>query len=56
VTWDGTAARPYRSPSQAGDGPILPGHGDDIVPPRQNGQVLSRFDPPPARGSLRLRR
>jgi hypothetical protein len=48
VTTDGTAVRPYRSPSQADDGTIAAGHGYDIVRLRQNGQVLSRFDPPAA--------
>ena len=46
VTRDGSATRPYRSPSQADDGTIAASHGDDIVRLRQNGQVLSSFDPP----------
>lgn len=46
VTDDGTASWPYRSPSQADDGTIAAAHGTDIVRLRQNGQELSRFDPP----------
>jgi Tol biopolymer transport system component len=46
VTTDGSASRPYRSPSQADDGTIVASHGNDIVRLRQNGQVLSSFDPP----------
>ncbi|MDW5593349.1 hypothetical protein VSS74_03310 [Conexibacter stalactiti] len=46
VTTDGSAAAPYRSPSQADDGTIAAGHGTEIVRLRQNGEVLSRFDPP----------
>ncbi len=46
VTTDGTGARPYNDPSQADDGTIVAGHGQDIVRLRQNGQVLARFDPP----------
>jgi hypothetical protein len=47
VTADGTAAAPYRSPSQADDGTIAAGRGSEIVRLRQNGDVVSRFDPPP---------
>jgi hypothetical protein len=46
VTTDGTGGRPYGSPSQADDGTILASHGNDIVRLGQNGDVLSRFDPP----------
>ena len=46
VTADGTGGRPYTDPSQADDGTILAAHGTDLVQLRQNGQVLSRFDPP----------
>ena len=46
MTRDGSDSRPYRSPSQADDGTIAASHGNDIVRLRQNGQVLSRFDPP----------
>ena len=46
VTNDGTADWPYRSPSQADDGTIAAAHGTDIVRLRQNGAVLSKFDPP----------
>src|ERR687891_1756167 len=46
VTQDGTADRPWRAPSQADDGTIAAGHGDDIVRMRQNGTVLNTMDPP----------
>jgi hypothetical protein len=46
VTTDGTADSPYRSPSQADDGTIAVGHGDDIVRMDQNGSVRNRIDPP----------
>jgi hypothetical protein len=46
VTTDGTGARPYGWPSQADDGTIVAAQGTDIVRLGQNGQVLSRFDPP----------
>ena len=46
VTTDGTAGSPYRSPSQADDGTIAAGHGDDIVRMTQNGTVRNRIDPP----------
>jgi hypothetical protein len=45
VTSDGTAAQPWRSPSQADDGTIAAGFGNEIVRMRQNGEVLSRIDP-----------
>lgn len=51
VTSDGTEARPYLSPSQADDGTIVVGHGTEIVRLRQNGEVLSHFDPPAATDS-----
>jgi WD40-like Beta Propeller Repeat len=51
VTKDGSDTRPYRSPSEADDGTIVAAHGSDIVRLRHNGQVLSRFDPPPATDS-----
>jgi hypothetical protein len=47
VTSDGTADRPYLSPSQADDGTIAVGHGEAIVLLRQNGTVVRRLDPPP---------
>jgi len=50
VTYDGTAARPYRSPSQSDTGVIAVGHGKDIVTMTQNGTVLNRLDPPPLVG------
>jgi hypothetical protein len=46
VTTDGTATHPYRSPSQADDGTIAAGYGNEIVRMRQNGEVLNRIDPP----------
>jgi opacity protein-like surface antigen len=46
VTGDGTAAQPWRSPSQADDGTIAAGFGNEIVRMRQNGEVLNRIDPP----------
>jgi WD40-like Beta Propeller Repeat len=46
VTTDGTAGWAYGSPSQADDGTIVARRGTDIVRLRQNGQELSRFDPP----------
>jgi hypothetical protein len=46
VTTDGTAGWAYGSPSQADDGTIVARKGTDIVRLRQNGQVLSSFDPP----------
>jgi hypothetical protein len=46
VTTDGTADWAYGSPSQADDGTIVARRGTDIVRLRQNGQELSRFDPP----------
>lgn len=46
VTTDGTSGTPYVSPTQADDGTIAAGHGDDIVRLRQNGTVVGRFDPP----------
>ena len=46
VTLDGTADWAYGSPSQADDGTIVARRGTDIVRLRQNGEVLSRFDPP----------
>jgi hypothetical protein len=46
VTTDGSTDVPYISPSQADDGTIAVAHGDDILRLRQNGEVLSSFDPP----------
>ena len=46
MTTDGTAEHPYRSPSQADDGTIAVGYGDEILRMRQNGSVLNRLDPP----------
>jgi hypothetical protein len=48
VTTDGSEALPYTSPAQADDGTIVAAHGEEIVRLRQNGEVLSRFDPPAA--------
>ncbi|HTW16021.1 MAG TPA: hypothetical protein VMF51_12880 [Nocardioides sp.] len=50
VTSDGTAARPYRSPSMSDTGVLAVGHGKDIVRMTQNGTVLNRIDPPPLVG------
>src|SRR5215207_4570102 len=52
VTMDGTDERPYRSPSQADDGTIAVGYGDEILRMRQNGQVLNRLDPPTLMNSV----
>src|SRR4051794_14839757 len=46
VTNDGTESVPYTSVSQADDGTIVVGHGHDIERLKQNGQVISSFDPP----------
>jgi hypothetical protein len=46
VTSDGEPGWRYGSPSQADDGTIVAARGDEIVRLRQNGQVLSKFDPP----------
>jgi hypothetical protein len=46
VTTDGTESVPYTSVSQADDGTIVVGHGRRIERLRQNGQVISSFDPP----------
>lgn len=46
VTTDGTAEHPYRSPSQADDGTIAVGFGNEILRLKQNGTVLNRIDPP----------
>jgi hypothetical protein len=51
VTTDGTPADPYRSPSQADDGTIAVGKGQEIVRMRQNGEVLNRIDPAPLKNS-----
>ena len=46
VTTDGAPGWGYGSPSQADDGTIVARRGTDIVRMRQNGEVLSSFDPP----------
>ena len=46
VTTDGAADWRYASPSQADDGTIVASKGTDIVRMKQNGEVLSSFDPP----------
>ena len=46
VTTDGAADWRYASPSQADDGTIVASKGTDIVRLKQNGEVLSSFDPP----------
>src|SRR4051794_24996641 len=52
VTTDGTYASPYRSPSQADNGIIAVGRGDEILRMRQNGTVLDRLDPYPLLNSV----
>ncbi len=51
VTTDGTAARPYRSPTMSDGGLIAAGHGHHLVTLRQNGTVVTRMDPPALTGS-----
>ena len=46
VTTDGEPGWRYGSPSQADDGTIVAARGDEIVRLKQNGEVLSKFDPP----------
>ena len=46
VTTDGEPGWRYASPTQADDGTIVASKGTDIVRLRQNGEVLSSFDPP----------
>jgi len=52
VTTDGTAEHPYRSPSQADDGTIAAGYGEEILRMKQNGTVLNRLDPPTLMNSV----
>ena len=52
VTKDGTYASPYRSPSQADNGIIAVGRGDEILRMKQNGTVLNRLDPYPLTNSV----
>jgi WD40-like Beta Propeller Repeat len=52
VTTDGTYASPYRSPSQADNGIIAVGHGDEILRMKQNGTVLNRLNPYPLTNSV----
>jgi len=52
VTRSGTAAQPWRSPSQANDGTIAASHLTRIVRMRQNGQVINSIDPPPLMNSV----
>ncbi len=47
-----TSGGNYRSPTQADDGTIAAGHGDDIVRMTQNGTVLNTIDPPPLTNSV----
>ncbi len=46
VTTDGTADLPYRSPTQSDQGVIAASRGIFILTMRQNGKILTRFDPP----------
>src|SRR3954470_20199522 len=41
VTNDGSAASPYRSPSQADEGTIVAARGDRLFRLRQNGELLN---------------
>lgn len=52
VTTDGTYASPYRSPSQADNGIIAVGRGDEILRMKQNGTVLNRLNPYPLTNSV----
>src|SRR3954453_176979 len=52
VTTNGTYASPYRSPSQADDGTIAVGYGNEILRMKQNGTVLNRIDPPALMNSI----
>jgi hypothetical protein len=45
VTTDGTADVPYRSPSEDNNGVIAAARGSQLVRMRQDGQVLSSFQP-----------
>lgn len=47
VTRDGSAAKPYQSPSQSDTGLIAVGHGAEIKLLGQNGSLVRRMDPPP---------
>jgi hypothetical protein len=51
VTAGGTSDWPFRSPSQANDGTIAAGLGSEVVRLDQQGNVLSRFDPPVPAGT-----
>lgn len=46
VTKNGSASRPYGSPSQADDGTIVASRGEEIVRLRRDGKLLSHFNPP----------
>ncbi len=52
VTQDANEQIRYYSPSQADDGTIVAAHGEEIVRLKQNGKVLSRFNPPPVKNSV----
>jgi hypothetical protein len=51
VTSGGESDWPFRSPSQANDGTIAAGFGSDVVRLDQQGNILSRFDPPVPAGT-----
>jgi hypothetical protein len=51
ITGDGESDWPYRSPSQANDGTIAAGRGSEVVRLDQQGNILSRFDPPVPAGT-----
>lgn len=52
VTTDGTAIKPYVSPSQSDDGIIAAGRVEEIVRMDQAGHVLNRIDPDPLPSSV----
>lgn len=52
VTYDGTAASPYLSPSMSDGGVIAAGKGPFLVRMKQNGTVLNRMDPKPMTNSV----
>lgn len=51
VTAGGKSDWPFRSPSQASDGTIAAGFGSEVVRLDQQGNILSRFDPPVPAGT-----
>ena len=47
LTRDGTAGKPYQSPSQSDTGIIAVGHGNEIKVLRQDGSLVRKLDPGP---------